>query len=99
MRVCEQFEPCRSLVETGQPLAVVCQRCRHRALLTVQQLEVYPLDRRLLRHLPLLCRCGSRQIELILIETPDDIPAFLAGDLPAPPHSLPGGSDPWRPTF
>ena len=31
MRVCEQFEPCQSLVQSGHPLAVVCRRCGHRA--------------------------------------------------------------------
>ena len=64
-------------------LGVSCQRCSHRVLLSAQQLEAHANDRRELRRLPLLCRCGSKAVHRVLLETPDEAPAFLAGDQPA----------------
>jgi hypothetical protein len=64
-------------------LGVSCRRCSHRVLLSAQQLEAHANDRRELRRLPLLCRCGSKAVHRVLLETPDDAPAFLAGRQPA----------------
>jgi hypothetical protein len=74
-----------TLFQSAVPLlGVACQRCSHRALLSVEQLEAHANDRRELRRLPLLCRCGSKAVHRVLLETPDDAPAFLAGDRPVP---------------
>lgn len=64
-------------------LGVACRRCSHRVLLSAQQLEAHAADRRELRRLPLLCRCGSKSVLRVLLETPDEAPAFLAGHEPA----------------
>lgn len=64
-------------------LGIACRRCSHRVLLSAAQLEAHASDRRELRRLPLLCRCGSKSVLRVLLETPDDAPAFLAGDEPA----------------
>jgi len=77
-------------------LGVSCQRCSHRVLLSAQQLEAHAGDRRELRRLPLLCRCGSKAVHRVLLETPDDAPAFLAGDQPAAERHD-GGL--WSPSF
>lgn len=77
-------------------LGVSCRRCTHRVLLSVQQLQAHANDRRRLRRLPLLCRCGSKAVHTVLLETPDDAPAFLAGDEPAPEGQ---GSGLLSPTF
>jgi hypothetical protein len=83
MRICEPHDTGRALAFSGQPLGVAGGRCSRRVLLSARQLEAHENDRRALRRLPLLCRrCGSRDVELYLIETPDDAPAFVAGDTP-----------------
>jgi hypothetical protein len=82
MRLCEPQDTGRTVAMSGLPLAVACLRCTHRRLLTPTQLQAHENDGRELLRLPLLCRCGSRNIELYLMETPDDETAFLAGDTP-----------------
>jgi len=77
-------------------LGVLCQRCSHRALLSADQLEAHANDRRELRRLPLLCRCGSKSVLRVLLETPDEAPAFLAGEEPAPEGQ---DSGLWSPSF
>jgi hypothetical protein len=77
-------------------LGVSCQRCSHRVLLSAQQLEAHANDRRELRRLPLLCRCGSKAVHRVLLDTPDEAPAFLAGDQP-PPDEPDSGL--WSPSF
>jgi DNA-directed RNA polymerase subunit RPC12/RpoP len=88
-----------TLFECATPsLAVACSRCSRRTLLTPRQLEAHEGDRRALLRLPLLCRCGSRDVALYVIETPDDVPAFLAGDTPQP-YEGQGDANRWRPSF
>ena len=84
MRLCEPQDSGQTLALSGFPLAVACMRCAHRRLLTARQLHVHQDDRRQLLRLPLLCRCGSRHIELYLFETPDEVPDFLSADTPLP---------------
>ena len=80
MRPCDPYDTGETIARSGLPLAVACNRCAHRRLLTVRDLRVHEFDDRQLIRLPLLCRCGSKDIDLFLIETPDDQPRFLAGE-------------------
>ena len=84
MRLCEPQDTGQSLALSGFPLAVACTLCGHRRLLTARQVHAHKYDRQQLLRLPLLCRCGSRHIELYLFETPDEVPDFLAVDTPLP---------------
>lgn len=84
MYLCGYHETGRTLALSGFPLGVVCTSCGHRILLMARQLDAHEADRRLLRRLPLRCRCGSRDVALYLLETPDDAPGFLAGDVAQP---------------
>ena len=84
MRLCDPQDTGQTLSLSGFPLAVACTLCGHRRLLTARQVDAHKNDRRQLLRLPLLCRCGSRQIELYLFETPDEVPDFLAADTPLP---------------
>jgi hypothetical protein len=63
-------------------LGVSCRRCRHRTLLSTAQLQAHENDRRQLARLPLLCRCGSKDVVRVLLDTPDEPQAFLAGHDP-----------------
>lgn len=60
-------------------LAVSCRRCPHRVLLRAEQLEAHEHDRRELWRLPLICRCGTKDVQRFLLESPDEQAAFLAG--------------------
>lgn len=60
-------------------LGVICRRCRYRSLLSAAQLEAHENDRRRLSRLPLLCRCGSKDVQRVLLETPDERGRFFAG--------------------
>ena len=82
MRVCEDHETVQLLFSSGLPLGVACQACSHRTLIKPNQLGAHEGDRRQLCRLPLLCRCGRRDVGLFILETPDDAPAFLAGETP-----------------
>jgi hypothetical protein len=78
-------------------LGVSCRRCRHRALLSTAQLEAHENDRRQLSRLPLLCRCGSKDVQRVLLDTPDEPQAFLAGHDPVEARGQGGGL--WSPNF
>ena len=78
-------------------LAVSCLRCPHRVLLSAKQLDAHENDRRALWRLPLVCRCGSKDVQRVLLETPDEAPAFLAGDDPNPVEGQ--GNGLWSPSF
>jgi len=64
-------------------LAVACEKCSRRVLLSAEQLEAHRNDRRVLPRLPLVCRCGSAALTRVLLETAEDAPAFLTGHRPA----------------
>jgi hypothetical protein len=97
MRICDIADTGRTLVLSGLPLAVSCRRCAHRMLLNAEQIEAHANDRRPLVRLPLLCRCGSRQIDCHLLETPDEARTFLDG---VPLQVDRGdGNGLWRPSF
>jgi hypothetical protein len=84
MRNAKDGDTGSTLLHSAVPLlGVACQRCARRVLLSARQLAVHADDRRELRRLPLLCRCGSKALHRVLLETPDEAPAFLAGDQPA----------------
>src|SRR5262249_21971649 len=88
-----------TLVHSLVPLlGVSCRRCGHRRLLNTAQLEAHANDRRQLARLPLLCRCGSKDVLRVLLDTPDEPQAFLAGHDPV--ASAGQRSDGlWSPTF
>ena len=98
MRLCEPQDTGRTLALSGFPLAVACTRCAHRRLLTARHLHVHEEDRQQLVRLPLLCRCGSRAIELYLFETADEVPDFLSADAPLPGPGRRDASQ-WSPSF
>ncbi len=83
MRVASVHDNCQDLLASGLPLAVSCQRCPHRVLLRARQIGVYEGDFRAIYRLPLVCRCGSKDVQRIVLETPDEEEAFLAGARPA----------------
>jgi hypothetical protein len=87
MRIASVHDTCQVLLASGLPLAVSCGRCSHRALLRSRQIGVYQDDYRALYRLPLLCRCGSKDVQRIVLETPDEEESFLSGSLPAPDGS------------
>jgi hypothetical protein len=97
MRVVER-DTVSTLLQSVVPfLGVSCRRCRHRALLSAVQLEAHENDRRQLARLPLLCRCGSKDVQRVLLDTPDEPQAFLAGD---DPDEVKGQGDGlWSPSF
>ena len=98
MRPIELTDTCSTLIHSGQPLGVACTRCARRILLTARQLEAHESDRRALHRLPLLCRCGSRDVSLYLLETPDEGPAFLSGHTPQV-YDGQGDGNIWVPSF
>jgi hypothetical protein len=98
MRICGDKDSGRTLALSGYPLGIACRSCGHRILLSARQLDAHEGDRRLLRRLPLLCRCGGCDLALYLLETAADVPAFLNGDTPQS-YESPGGANSWRPGF
>ena len=88
MRICGHQDTGRTLALSGYPLGIACRTCGRRSLLSAQLLEVHENDRRLLRRLPLLCRCGRCDLALYLFEASDDVPAFLHDDTPQPRDHL-----------
>jgi hypothetical protein len=83
MRLVDQ-DTVSALIRSIVPLlGVSCRRCPHRALLSTAQLEAHENDRRQLSRLPLLCRCGSKDVLRVLLDTPDEPQVFLAGHDPA----------------
>lgn len=65
----------RSLVPA---LGVICRRCRYRSLLSAVQIQAHEHDRRKLSGLPLLCRCGSKDVQRVLLDTLGERDAFLS---------------------
>ncbi len=99
MRIAERNETGSTLARSSVPyLGVACRRCRRRVLLSTRDLQAHEHDRRELWRLPLLCRCGSKDVQRVLLETPDEAPAFLAGDDP-PPRTEGQGDGLWSPSF
>lgn len=66
-----------ALVGSGLPLVVSCHRCQHRKLLTAKQIGGHEGDYRAIHRLPLLCRCGSKDVDKYVLETPDEARDFL----------------------
>jgi hypothetical protein len=98
MRIAEHGDTGATLARSSVPyLGVSCSRCPHRVLLSVVQLEVHEHDRRPLWRMPLLCRCGSRDVQRVLLDTPDETHAFLAGDDPINHEGQ--GNGLWSPSF
>lgn len=98
MRFVEHNETGSTLARSSVPyLAVACLRCTRRVLLSARLLRAHEHDRRELWRLPLLCRCGSRDVQRVLLETPDETQAFLAGD--DPPRHEGQGNGLWSPSF
>lgn len=98
MRIAEHSDTGATLVRSPVPyLGVSCSRCPHRVLLSAVQLEAHENDRRQLRRLPLVCRCGSRDVRRVLLDTPDEPQAFLAGDDPVEVKGQ--GNGLWSPSF
>jgi hypothetical protein len=97
MCIASVHDNCQDLLASGLPLAVSCRRCPHRVLLHARQIGVYEGDFRAIRRLPLVCRCGSKEVERIVLETPDEEEAFLAGSLP--PTQAEADAAAYRPRF
>lgn len=84
MRVAARGDTGSSLIRSAVPLlAVSCLRCPRRVLLNAEQLEVHEHDRRELSRLPLICRCGTKDVQRFLLESPGEEAAFLAGANPS----------------
>jgi hypothetical protein len=66
--------------------------------LWVLTLGAHEGDRRRLTRLPLVCRCGRRDVALFLPEPPDDARAFLGGETPQA-HERQRDANAWRPSF
>ena len=78
---------------SGLPLAIQCQSCKRRILLKPGQIGAHEDDRRLITRLPLICQCGRRDIDLFLLDAPDDARAFLSGEIPQPYEGQVDASD------
>jgi hypothetical protein len=83
MRLASQHDTGRTLTLSGCPLGVCCRRCAHRTHYSFALLEAHGNDRRQLLRLPLLCRCGSKDVQLYLFDTAEEAEAFLPGRLRA----------------
>jgi hypothetical protein len=83
MRHASQTDTGDTLVKSVFPvLCVNCLRCPHRIILKAHQLGAHEGDTRRLYRLPLICRCGSKDIQTFLLESADEEAAFLAGATP-----------------
>lgn len=83
------------VIESGLPLAVQCGYCARRVLIRRERLASFAGNYRVCS-LPLLCSCGSKDVAVFILETPDEAESFLE------PESAPGTTEPgglWRPTF
>jgi hypothetical protein len=81
MRIVER-DTVSTLLQSVVPfLGVSCRRCRHRALLSAVQLEAHENDRR----------------QRVLLDTPDEPQAFLAGNNPVEVKRQ--GDGLWSPSF
>ena len=83
-----------SVIESGLPLAVRCGYCPRRVLIRRERLAHFAGNYRVCA-LPLVCSCGSRDVAVFILETPDEAETFIE------PDSAPGIPQPgsWRPTF
>ena len=77
MRICVPNDTVAALVDNGLPLAVACHRCQHRQLVSVRQIGAHEGDYRAIHRLPLLCRCGSKNVDRYMLETLSEADAFL----------------------
>lgn len=64
----------RSVIEGGLPLGVQCLYCWRRALIGLDRLA--RSRTKWLADLPLLCACGSRDVKIYVLETPDEQDVF-----------------------
>jgi hypothetical protein len=72
-----------TLVKSALPvLCVNCLRCPRRIVLKAHQIGAHEGDTRTLYRLPLICRCGSKDVEKWLLDAPEEEAAFLAGATP-----------------
>lgn len=82
MRICSHKDTCRVLYARGLPLGISCQHCQRRTLLRIGILGVHEHDYRPVSRLPLLCRCGSINVQRVILESPNDGELFLSGSSP-----------------
>jgi DNA-directed RNA polymerase subunit RPC12/RpoP len=78
MRPCSPQDTVTALVDSGASLAIACQRCRDRALFGPRQIAGYESHYRALCRLPLVCRCGSRNLDWFVLDGDTEARTFLA---------------------
>ncbi len=78
MRSCSHDDTVAGLVDSGLPLAVSCLRCRHRTLFVTRQISAYEATYRAIDRLPLLCRCGSKDLDRFVLDGDDEAREFLS---------------------
>ena len=83
-----------SVMDSGLPLAVRCGYCPHRILIRRERLAGFVGNAKIER-LPLVCSCGSKDVVVAILETPDEAEAFIE------PNSTRGTTQPGscHPTF
>ncbi|MEI6202219.1 MAG: hypothetical protein WCP68_09730 [Enhydrobacter sp.] len=81
------------MIDSGLPLGVQCLYCFRRALIPKERLA--RLGEKSLRRLPLVCTCGSHDVKVYVLETPDEIDVFreTGGAIGTPRTGT------WRPIF
>jgi len=87
VRHCLPDETGHDLISEGHRLGLRCTQCRRNVVPGYSQIGVHGHDYRNLRRLNLVCSCGSRDVERVVLETPDEVDAFLQGERPRRSHS------------
>ena len=78
MRLCSPEDTVAALVDSGLPLALSCHRCQRRTLFGVRQIRSYEAHYRAISRLPLLCRCGSKELDRYMLDAEAEAGAFLS---------------------
>ena len=82
MRHCLPDETGQDLIREGYRLGLSCLRCPRSVVPEYVEFGVHERDDLILYKLTFVCSCGSRDVERFVLETPDDVDAFLQGARP-----------------
>ncbi len=77
MRACSHEDTIATLIDSGLPLALSCHRCRYRSLFGVRQMRACEGHYRAVHRLPLLCRCGSKDLDKYVLDAEGEARDFL----------------------